>query len=338
MSTAPRVSVLMTLYNKGPFVAEAIQSVLAQSFADFELLLVDDASTDDGPMRAKAIGDPRIHLLESAINTGRPAAANRGYDAARGEYIAVLDADDKMHPERLAKQVAFMEAHPEVGALGSWAENFGGRAGVIKLPAGDRGCRGQMLFGMPVLYPASMIRHQVLREHGLRCNPDWHLPGMDRLFMLDIGQHAEYANLQEVLTYYRVGEQNMRHGRNNAKDMEVLYRELFRRYGIPATDREIALQTALHPDVNPPPPNAREVREIGAWIKRLARYNRDHGLFPVAEFERELDRRWRLLFHETVQHDAWAALTHVWLTHMMRERALDWLKVTKDRMLGRSRS
>ena len=95
MPTAPsKVTVLMTLYNKAPFVAEAVQSILDNTFTDLELLVVDDASTDGGLEVVRSIADPRIRLLESPVNTGRAAAANRGYDAARGEYVAVLDADD----------------------------------------------------------------------------------------------------------------------------------------------------------------------------------------------------------------------------------------------------
>jgi glycosyltransferase involved in cell wall biosynthesis len=329
------VSVLITLYNKGPFVEEAVHSILANSFTDFELLVVDDASTDDGPARVKAITDPRVRLLESAVNTGRAAAANRGYDAARGEYVAVLDADDIAYPERLAKQVAFLDAHPEVGALGSWLQDFGGSDVLITKPAEDRGARAGMLFGMPVMYGAAMLRRNVLEEHGLRCDTHWLHPGMDRLFLLNIGRHAQYANLQEVLTLYRIGEQNMRHGRNAVVDMHHLYRAVFDHFGIPATKEQIVLQTFLNEEVGGAPPNAGQVRRLAVWIKELEAANQRLGVFPSPEFEAQIEKRWKGLFHRIVLHDAWSALYHMWLTNELWGRAGYWGKVTSERWLGR---
>ncbi|HRH38589.1 MAG TPA: glycosyltransferase family 2 protein, partial [Flavobacteriales bacterium] len=163
---APRVTVLTTLYNKGAFVEDAIRSVLASSFADFELLVVDDASTDDGLLRARAFTDPRIRILTSETNTGRADAANRGYDAARGEYIAVLDADDIAAPDRLEKQVAFLDAHPEVGVCGSYAQTFGIRDHIATWPLTDEEARGLLLFQDPLLYGSAIIRRSVLEEHG----------------------------------------------------------------------------------------------------------------------------------------------------------------------------
>ena len=130
-----KVTVLMTLYNKAPFVAEAARSVLEGSFTDLELLVVDDASTDGGPEVVLALNDPRVRLVRNERNSGRAASANRGYDEARGEYVAVLDADDVQHPDRLLLQVAFMDAHPEVGICGTGARYFGARSGESFWPA-----------------------------------------------------------------------------------------------------------------------------------------------------------------------------------------------------------
>ncbi len=336
MPAAPiKVTVLTTLYNKAPYVEETVRSILANTFTDFEYLIVDDASTDGGLESVKAMGDPRIRILESQVNTGRAATANRGFDAAQGEYIAVLDGDDIATPDRLAKQVAYLDAHPEVGAVGSWLQSFGGSDVFIPMPADDRGARAAMLFGMPVMYGAAMLRRSVLEKHGLRCDPQWLHPGMDRLFLLAIGQHAQYANLQEVLTRYRIGEQNMRHGRNLVEDMHYLYRAVFDRFGIPVTKEQIVVQTFLHADLGGPPPSAPQVRQLAAWIKKLKRENKRLSLFPVAEFEAQLEKRWNGLFHGIVLQDAWSALNHMWLTGELRGRAGYWGKVTAQRLFGR---
>lgn len=334
MPELPKVTVLMTLYNKGPFVEEAIRSVLAQTLTDFELLVVDDASTDDGLERVKALGDPRIRILESAENTGRAAAANRGYGAAEGEYIAVLDADDVMLPDRLAKQVAYMDAHPKVGALGTHAQAFGSTDELIAFPVGDRALRAKVLFGSPVLYGSCILRRSMMEEHGIRSPQDWGLPAEDRLFLIELGKYAEYANLSEVLTMYRTGEQNHRHGRDSLGDMRLLVRAVLDRYGIPATDREVALQTMLHKELEGPPPTLREVWQLARWRRKLFTMNRQHQWFPVAEFEQVFDRYWHGLFHAIVQERAAASLLHMLLTKQLHQRFGYWAKATKDRWLG----
>ncbi len=330
-----KVTVLTTLYNKAPYVEEAVRSILANTFTDFEYLVVDDASTDGGLEKVKEINDPRIRILESPENRGRAAAANRGLDAALGEYIAVLDGDDLATPDRLAKQVAYLDAHPEVGAVGSWVQCFAHSDLLNAIPADDRGARARMLFGMPVIYGAAMLRRSVIERHGLRCNPTWSHPGMDRLFVLDVGRHTQYANVQEALTLYRVGEQNMRHGRNLVEDMHHLYRAVFDHFGIPATKEQIVLQTFLHGDLQGSPPNAGQVRQLAAWIKELKATNQRLGLFPVPEFEVGLEKRWQSLFHRIVQADAWSALNHMWLTGRLHTRAGYWGKVSSERWLKR---
>ncbi len=335
MPAQPCVTVLMTLYNKGPYVEEAVRSVLAQTFTDFELLVVDDASTDGGLDKVKAIGDPRIRILESAVNTGRAAAANRGYDSARGQYIAVLDADDVMRPERLAKQVAFMDRYPEVGALGSWAGVVNDPGNVIRWPATDASCLGGILFGMPVSYGLSMLRRTVVEQYGLRCDPGWKTPGMDYLFMLQFSSHAQYANLQEPLTLYRTGANNMRHGRNEREDWRVLVRAAFRFFELPLTEEELELHLAFHGQWAKPF-DAGHTRKLWAWKQKLAAMARERGLFSGELFEAELDRRWDRLFHRFADQDLGAAVAHLHLSGRWPADRLSYLaKVTIRRWAGR---
>jgi glycosyltransferase involved in cell wall biosynthesis len=116
---SPRVTVLMCVYNDERHVGEAIESVLAQTFADFELLIVDDGSTDATPrvLAEYAARDPRIHVVTQA-NAGTTVSANRGLALARGEYVARLDSDDVSLPDRLAIEVAYLDRHPDVALVG----------------------------------------------------------------------------------------------------------------------------------------------------------------------------------------------------------------------------
>ena len=329
----PRVTVLMTLFNKGPYVEEAVHSVLANSFQDLELLIVDDASTDDGLERVRAIADPRIRILESERNTGRAASANRGYDAARGEYVAVMDADDVAHAERIARQVAFMDADPDIGVCGSALGTIGGSA-VLRVPFDDQGCRGVMIFGMPVFYTACMLRRSVLEEHHLRCNAQWRRPGMDYFFIVQVGFHTRYANLPDVLTYYRRGEQNMRHGRDPVEDHINIDREAFRLLGLPISEHQLSLQVHLHAPF-PERLSAFRVLSLRAWVHRSIALNRVRRLFPVDLFEAEVERRWDKLFHVLVRRDVFQAFAHMLASGRVLERAGYLARFTWRRWRGR---
>ena len=104
----PAVTVLLPVYNAAAFVGEAIRSVLAQTYRDFELLVIDDASTDDSEQVVRQFKDARIRYLVNESNLGITGTLNRGLSEARGDYIARMDADDICHPQRLARQAGFL--------------------------------------------------------------------------------------------------------------------------------------------------------------------------------------------------------------------------------------
>lgn len=118
----PRVSIVTPLHNAARFVRESIASLVAQSFTDFELLVIDDGSTDDGPAIVRGLTDERIRLLTTAQNLGPAAARNLGLDAAHGAFIAFADADDLAQPHRLALQLTLLDHEPALGFIGSKVE------------------------------------------------------------------------------------------------------------------------------------------------------------------------------------------------------------------------
>lgn len=117
MSEAPRVSVLMSVHNGARYVRQAVDSILAQTFTDFEFIIVDDASTDETPALLAQLQDPRLVRLRNDVNLGLTASLNLGLAVARGEIIVRQDADDVSWPERIARQVAVLDARPGVQAV-----------------------------------------------------------------------------------------------------------------------------------------------------------------------------------------------------------------------------
>src|SRR5690606_32227529 len=124
--SAPRVSVVMPVYDGARLVRQAIDSLLAQTYGDFELLVVDDGSRDGTAELVEQVRDPRVRLLRRPPG-GTSAALNAGLDEARGEYVARLDHDDLAAPTRLAEQVRFMDRHPWIGGSGTWVRTLRAR-------------------------------------------------------------------------------------------------------------------------------------------------------------------------------------------------------------------
>jgi hypothetical protein len=165
---APRVSVVMPLFNAAPYVEKAVRSVLEQTYRDFELIIVDDGSTDGSAETVRAITDPHIRLITKA-NEGIASALNAGVAAARGEFIARMDADDVAMPERLARQVAYMDAHSELGLLGTWAEIVdadGTRVSAFEHPVTHERIQHDLLFDTPFAHPTMLIRRALLGSVG----------------------------------------------------------------------------------------------------------------------------------------------------------------------------
>lgn len=308
-----KVTVLMTLYDKGAFVGEAIASVLKSTWTDFELLIIDDASVDNGPHVVRSFNDPRIRLVTMERNMGRAAAASKGYAEARGSYIAVLDADDRMGPERLAEQVAYLDAHPEVAIVGSWLQSFGSDDELIRFKTGADALRAHALFSIPVAYPACMFRTELVQAKGVQAAVDWMLPGEDHLFMLAVGEHGDYANIDRPLTYYRVGEQNMAHGRDAYADRKALSAAILEWFKLDFSVAELETHMYFFHRIRSIETPA-QVRALYRWKQRLIAEVPGGRAIPREAFQKEVEDRWRFLLPDLQQRVPKAALLHQWLS------------------------
>lgn len=204
--TVPLISVLLPVRNGGPALFVALQSVLQQSFTDFELLLLDDGSTDGSAALAASLGDPRILVHVDGQGRGLAARLNQGTALARGKYIARMDADDLAFPERLAKQFAYLESHPEIDLLGCRGLVFRGEGEVLgQLPfAADHAALCATPWrNIPLPHPGWMGRADWFRRHPYR------IPEVrraeDQELLLRACTDSRYACLDEVLLAYRQG-------------------------------------------------------------------------------------------------------------------------------------
>jgi Glycosyl transferase family 2 len=136
----PRITVLLAVHNGEPYVRDAVGSVLAQTYRDFEFVIVDDASTDGTVATIESFGDVRIRLLRNDRNLGQVPSLNRGLREARGQIVARIDADDVSRPTRLERQLAVLESDPRIGLIGSWmtlVDERGRRVGALRKTLAD---------------------------------------------------------------------------------------------------------------------------------------------------------------------------------------------------------
>lgn len=172
MSSPPTVSVIIPAYNRAGYIATAVASILDQTLRDLELIVVDDGSTDATAEAVAAFGDPRIRLVRHPRNLGIPQARNTGLRCARGRYLAWLDSDDLARPDRLERQVRFLDAHPAVALVGCCAGKLGPDGsplrGVRIPPLSPADARAWLLFRSAFQQSSITGRTAILARHPYR--------------------------------------------------------------------------------------------------------------------------------------------------------------------------
>jgi len=244
----PRVTVFIPTYNREAHIADAVGSVLAQTFADFELLVIDDGSSDGTVAVVESFHDPRIVVARHEQNQGIPRTRNHALALARGEYLANLDSDDLCHPRRLERQVAFLDAHPDHAVVGTWGRDVdeGGRRRrrVRREPLRAADVDVHLLFRCALRNRSVMLRTAVAREYGYdeaftRCQ-DYELHAR-------MAAHHRLANLPEVLVYARQHEGRFTRATwelGRERKLAIMAAEL-RALGLEPDDEDLARHYAL---------------------------------------------------------------------------------------------
>lgn len=293
MTRPPRVSVQMPAYNSARYVGTAIESVLGQTFRDFELLVIDDGSTDDTASIVRSYADPRIRLTRNERNLGLGEVRSQAVGLARGEYIAFLDSDDVAARQRLDLQVTFLDRHPACGLVGGWARRLdaeGREVGIIRRPTSGKRIRARLLFNYCFKNTTVMARRRLVEEYGFRSE---FLVSQDVDLWVRIALDHDAENLPVVLSDYRdhAGGISKRH-RRLTRDMRLkIISEQLQRLGIDFDQGDIL----CHYDVCEPhqAPRTREFLEHAAdWLRRLQEANRSARLYPGPEFDRAIGERW----------------------------------------------
>lgn len=272
LTPVPLVSVLLSVRNDARFVGEAASSILAQTLDDLELIVVDDASTDDTPGVLAALDDGRVVVLRNEEQLGLAASLNRGLDHATGRYVARLDADDVSLPDRLARQIARIRAEPSIAVLGTAVTDLDehGRPGrTHAMPVGARPLRWHALFSSPFFHPTVLVDRELLDAHGLRYDPAF-LESEDYDLWARLFAYADGDNLREPLVRKRVHEGQASLARFDLQESfqrRVALREIRRL--APGVDADRAWRVGARKQ--PPRGSSRE------FLRLLAAFEREHG-------------------------------------------------------------
>ncbi len=228
--TSPQVSIIMPVYNGASFVTDALNSVFSQTLDDFELIVVDDGSTDETSAILQRCHDPRLRLITHSTNLGGAAARNKGISVARGRYIAQIDVDDRAHPKRLERQVAFLDQNPDLDLIGSWSRMMD-EAGqplprIRRQPLTPDAVRARLLFRCCISHRSVIARREVYDLY--KYDPDFRLSQDFELFVR-MTKSFKLGNLPDVLMFARVHRQQISRNKANVakiKNIDIIRRQL----------------------------------------------------------------------------------------------------------------
>lgn len=295
----PKVTVLMPVYNGEKYLRQAIDSILNQTFTDFEFLIINDGSTDASESIIRSYHDSRICLVNNTENVKLIATLNKGLGLARGTYIARMDCDDISVPQRLEKQVLFMDGHQEVGVCGGWIQVFAkdNNSYVQKYPADSAEIKALLFFYSSFAHPSVLLRKDVLIKHKLLYNHDF-VSAEDYELWLTAGRYTQFANIQEVLLHYRISDQQISfiHRKQQLDTVYKIRETQLNNLGIHPTDKEKIIHVYLI--MNEQPDYYPSLGEIRSWISKILRANTQQKNYAEPFFSDLLKRKWFLILLE----------------------------------------
>ena len=319
----PRIAVVLPVYNGEKYLAAAMRSVLAQTFRDFEIVVVDDGSTDRTAEILAGFSDARLRLIRQSQNLGLVAALNTGIRESQSEFIARMDADDICHPRRFEKQVAYLETHPDVSVCGTWYRTFGARRRSVRVPVEPEHIRARLFFGWAMGHPTIMMRRSFLEQHGLVYNDEFrHVEDLD--FLSRAAELTRLANLPEFLLLNRahdcqvsvVYEQDQleTEGRLAMRHLRLLLPGV--------TSEEAAFHRDLAKGLLPPS----RLAQAEDWLLRLDRENLEKGTYDARHFRQGLCKWWHRAHSTQAASGGIGVLLSYWKSPLASIRGIGFYK------------
>lgn len=308
MPNHPRVSVFMPVYNAGSYLHESIESILNQSFTDFEFVILNDGSKDESESIILSYPDPRIRYIKNPQNLGLIASLNIGLETCLGDYIVRMDQDDISLPNRIEQQVKFMDENPEYGLTGSWFEDFGDNipSQIVRYNSDDTHIRIRHLYQTHISHPTAIMRTAVIREHHIRFDPEF-VHGEDYNCWVTFSRYSKLSNLPEVLVRKRDHASNItnKYAQTMHNTCTMVKRRQFDWIGAPISAEEADLYTRFaDPEWNF---TVEEMKKLLVLLNNLVKANDKSKFIDPEQLRIYLAEKWFSLCYQNnkIKNQGW---------------------------------
>ena len=302
MNDSPtKVTILMPVYNGEAYLRTAIDSILTQTYPDFEFLIIDDGSTDNSSEIIRSYQDERIRYISNSENLGINKTLNKGIRLAKGKYIARMDSDDISLPHRIAKQVEFMDTNINVAICGSWVQTYGNNNSLWKYPVSDEEIRCNLLFESALAHPSIIMRRSIFSDGSNFYNESSHFrKAQDYELWTRVSKKYALANIPAALLHYRQHEINLEEKSKNtqASIADTIREQQLKSFRIDFSPDELTLHCKIARWAFEP--TLQFVDAAGAWLSKIAMTNKINNFYNPDLLNIILATRWwQVCLHAT---------------------------------------
>ncbi|MCK4918257.1 MAG: glycosyltransferase family 2 protein [Candidatus Pacebacteria bacterium] len=316
----PVVTVLMPVYNGEKYLKEAINSILNQTFNDFEFLIINDGSTDKSEEIICSYKDLRIKLINNEVNLGIIKSLNKGIDLAKGKYIARMDADDISLPKRLEIQVKFMDKNPRIGIAGSWAKVLenGKTQKYAKIISDPEKIKITLLFRCLLIHPSIIIRKNLLEKNNLRYNLN-HEHAEDYGLWNNAVKCFPITNIKNALIQYRIHDSNTSKIQSikQKKTITQLRTTLLKdNLNITPTEEDLLIHREVYKPEDYKTNDFLKKEEL--WLSKLIEQNKITNFYKEPIFSETISQRWLQICSVNSNQD-WEIWKILWKSPLRRK-------------------
>ena len=311
MKLNKKVTVLLSVYNGEDYIKNAIISVLEQTYTDFDLLLMDDGSTDKSAEIIHSFEDDRIKYIKNEQNMGLTKTLNKGLNLTDSEYIIRMDSDDICYPERFEKQIKYMDENKHLVVSGSNVRQFSATGWDYKTNVNTKPeeIRTELLFNCPLKHPSVIMRNSIIKKENYQYSTE-HIATEDFGLWRKISEKYDLGNLKNVLMDYRIHDQGISVQANKKRESRdkahiLIYKESFDRLGIAYTDKDLTLfRCFVTHSLEFSEENSKQLSDFLFKIKNVIK---DNPKFDVNFYEKLVsvseDNEYKLLVREITEND-----------------------------------
>ena len=300
----------MSVYNEEEYIADAVNSILRQTVQSLELLVYNDCSSDGTLQILRRIEDPRLRIIENKENCGLTKNLNKGLELARGRYIARMDGDDISKPERFARQIHYLETHPEVMLISCQTETFGMRSLRSRFPESSEYIRCCMLVRPVLAHPGYMMRRELTSQFHYRYDESFR-SAQDYDFAARVGARFPLGIASPVLLQYRShkGQVSESAGGRQLANADRVRSMLLAQLGVTLSERETAAYRAFVLEKRDA--DAQTMRQAYEAVRRILEANRRHRLYEQTVLTRCMESLFLLWLVRTKNRKLWTQINQI---------------------------